>query len=118
MDQTSNPSQEKEKSSTPISGKKEDGIAILSYLGILFLIPLLVRRDDDFCQYHAKQGLILFIAELITCSIAWIPLLGWFIGLCAWIVWLVFSIIGIMNVLQGKKKLLPGIGQFAQKIDI
>lgn len=118
MDQTSNPPQEKEKSSAPTSKKKEDGIAILSYLGILFLIPLLVRRDDDFCQYHAKQGLILFIAELITCFIAWIPLLGWFIGLFAWILWVVFSVIGIMNVLQGKKKPLPGIGQFAQKINI
>jgi len=95
--------------------KSENLIAILSYIGILFLIPLLARKDNAFAQFHAKQGLVLFIAEIATSLIAWIPILGWFIGMIAWIIWLVLSIIGIINVVGGKQVPLPVIGKFAKK---
>jgi hypothetical protein len=29
-------------------------VAALSYIWILFLIPLLAKRDSKFCQFHAK----------------------------------------------------------------
>ncbi|MBZ9578021.1 DUF4870 domain-containing protein [Patescibacteria group bacterium] len=93
-------------------------IAVLSYLGILFLIPLLVVKDNRFVQFHAKQGLVLFIAEIATVVIAWIPILGWIAGFILWIVWFVFSIMGIVNVLGGKKTPLPMIGKFAGKFKI
>ncbi len=95
------------------SGDKNT-IAILSYLGILFLIPMLAAKKSDFAQYHAKQGLILFIAEIATMLIAWIPFIGWLIGFIAWIIWFILSITGIINVVNGKKKPLPVIGGLAQ----
>ncbi|XOB41900.1 MAG: DUF4870 domain-containing protein [Candidatus Nealsonbacteria bacterium] len=95
--------------------KEKNLIAILSYIGILFLIPLLACKDDAFAQFHAKQGLVLFIAEIATSLIAWIPIIGWFIGFIAWIIWLVLSIIGIINVVSGKQVPLPIIGKFAKK---
>ena len=99
-----------------ISKKEEkDLTAVLSYLGILFLVPLLARKDNAFAQFHAKQGLVLFIAEVATMMIAWIPFIGWFVGFIAWIIWIVLSIIGIMNVLGGKQVPLPIIGKLAQK---
>jgi len=99
-----------------ISKKEEkDLTAVLSYLGILFLVPLLARKDNAFAQFHAKQGLVLFIAEVATMMIAWIPFIGWFVGFIAWIVWIALSIIGIMNVLGGKQAPLPIIGKLAQK---
>jgi len=94
---------------------EKDLTAILSYIGILFLIPLLACKDNAFTQFHAKQGLVLFIAEIATMFIAWIPILGWLIGLVAWITWLVLSIIGIINVVNGKQVMLPVIGKFAEK---
>lgn len=100
--------------------KKEEGnaIAILSYIGILVLVPLLTAKEDEFVKYHAKQGLVLFIAEVATTLIAWIPVIGWLIGFVAWIIWLVLSIMGIVNVLGSKKKPLPFIGGFADKFKI
>ncbi len=95
--------------------KSENLIAILSYIGILFLIPLLVSKDNTFAKFHAKQGLVLFIAEIATSLIAWIPIIGWFIGVIAWIIWLILSIIGIINVVNGKQVPLPVIGKFAKK---
>ena len=44
------------------SGK---GMAILSYIGILALIPFLAEKKNKFVIYHAKQGMNLFICEII-----------------------------------------------------
>lgn len=101
----------------PEASKTEDKnlVAILSYIGILFLVPLLAAKDSPFAQFHAKQGLVLFIAEIATMLIAWIPIIGWLIGFIAWIIWLVLSITGIINVLSGKQTPLPIIGKFAEK---
>ena len=102
-----------------ISKKGEkDLTAVLSYLGILFLVPLLTRKDNAFAQFHAKQGMVLFIAEVATMMIAWIPILGWFVGMICWIIWVVLSITGIVNVLNGKQAPLPIIGKFARKFKI
>jgi len=97
---------------------KRELTAILSYLGILFLIPLLVAKDNDFDQFHARQGLVLFIAEVITAMFAAVPILGWIGAPLLYIFWFVLIIIGIINVLEGKKKELPFIGQFADKFKI
>src|SRR4030043_1974909 len=51
-------------------------MGVLAYLGILVLIPLLMKKESSFVQFHAKQGLVLFIAEVI---LWWIPFVGWFI---------------------------------------
>lgn len=101
--------------------KKEDEkdlTAILSYIGILFLVPLLVSKDNAFVQFHAKQGLVLFLAEIATVLIAWIPFLGWFVGMICWIMWVVLAIKGILNVVNGKQVPLPIIGKFAEKFKV
>ena len=98
--------------------KEKDLTTILSYIGVLFLVPLLVRKDDAFAQFHAKQGLVLFLAEIATILISWIPIFGWFIGAICWIIWVILSIMGVMNVLNGKQSPLPVIGKFAEKFKI
>ncbi len=84
--------------------------ALLGYLGILCLIPLLAKKDSKFAQFHAKQGLILLIGEFFV----WIPFIGWILGIAIFILW----IIGIINVFSGKMKPLPVVGEIAAKINI
>ena len=108
---------------TPQSEPKKEGgsdntIAVLSYLGILFLVPMLASKDNEFAQYHAKQGLTLFIAEIVTWVVFIIPFIGWVVGGIAWVTWIVLSIIGIVNVLGNKKKPLPLLGGLAEKFKI
>ena len=101
--------------------KKAEGnklIAILSYIGVLCLIPLLTKKDDEFVFFHAKQGLVLFIAEVITAFVAAIPFLGWVIAPLASLLWIILSIVGIINVLGEKTKELPILGKYAAKIKI
>jgi len=99
----------------------QEGIvwAIIGYLGILFLVPLLAKKDNKFALYHAKQGLVLFIAEIVgwivMVVLAFIPIIGWIIDLLIWIFLLVLFIVGIVNAATGKYKPLPVIGQIAEK---
>lgn len=98
--------------------EKINPLAILCYIGILVLIPLLFEKEDEFVKFHTKQGLALFLAEVATLFISWIPLIGWLIGFVLSIVWILLSIGGIINVLSGKKKPLPFLGGFAERFKV
>ena len=104
--------------------KNSEGVlwAFLAYLLSIigFLLVLLLKKDNKFAMYHAKQSLVLFIASVIINVVGGvIPLLGWFIILpLGGVFLLVLWIIGIINALTGKEKPLPLIGQFAKKLNI
>jgi uncharacterized membrane protein len=93
-------------------------IAALSYVWILFLVPLIVKKDSPFAKWHAKQGLVLFIAEIIGMIVGWIPLIGWLIGFVVFIFAVVVSIIGILKALGGEGYEVPVIGKYAEQIKI
>lgn len=88
---------------------------ILSYFGILCLIPLLTVKDSPFVQFHAKQGVVLLIAFVAVSIISIIPLIGWIVGCAGFIAGLVFAIMGIVKALAGERWVIPVIGQFASK---
>lgn len=90
-------------------------MGILAYLGILALIPFLVKDQSSFVRYHAVRGMNLFLLELIAgvaCSIigAGLPTIGAILGWLVSVAGLVLSIIGIINVANKEKKDLPIIG--------
>ena len=85
-------------------------VAVLSYVWILFLIPLLLKKDSKFCQFHAKQGLVIFIISLIS----WFPILGWLIGMAV----LLVSVIGIIKAYSGEYWKIPYIYEWSEKIRI
>lgn len=84
-------------------------LACLSYVSILFLIPMLAKKDSKFCQENAKQGVVMFIAMLIGV----IPVIGW---LWAMLV-LVVDLIAIINTLQGKFWKIPGAYELSKKFN-
>lgn len=84
--------------------------AVLGYLGILCLIPLLGKKDSPFAQYHAKQGLVLLLGWVVF----WVPVIGWII----WLGVALLSILGIINALSGKTTPLPLVGSYAEKLNI
>lgn len=92
------------------------GVAWLSYFGILVLIPLLTKKENKFCMAHAKQGLALFILEIIMWIICIIPYVGWVLGGILWIIVIVFIIMGMIQAFGGKFKKLPVIGDLAFKM--
>jgi len=102
----------KEFKSDVIDQQDPNVIAALGYIWILFLIPLLGKRDSEFCQHHAKQGLVLFVFSLIVSILMVIPPLG-FLG---WIITVILMLLGIVNALKGEMWEMPYLGKFAKKI--
>ncbi len=94
-------------------------MGVLSYLGILVLIPLFAARESPFARFHCNQGIVLALAEVILSFAVRIfgrlPLVGWIIRLVGGLGGLalfVFAIMGIINAINGKAKELPLVGGF------
>lgn len=90
-------------------------MAVLAYIGWLILIPLFARRNSPFVRFHCNQGLVLAIAWLAIVILRSIIVntldlqIGFIFSLLSLAV-VVFSIIGIVNAIQGQAKELPLIG--------
>lgn len=91
--------------------------AILAYLWILCLVPLLMKKDNRFALFHAKQGLVLFIGELAAGFIGVIPVLGWMVLYSGTILFGILSLAGIIHVLMGNFWKVPIVGDIAEKIN-
>ena len=89
--------------------------AVLSYLSILCIIPLVLKKDNDFVLSHGKQGLVLFVAEVAVFIVS--VIIPWFfqplIFVCG-----VFSFWGMIEVLRGRCVRLPCISDIADKISL
>ena len=99
---------------------------VLAYLGILALIPLLVKKDDREIQWHSKNGLFLFIAYIVVYIIIWgvqwavqdVMGLGCIFGLLGcvlWIAYLVVIILAIVKAVKGEKFRIPYVSDLADK---
>lgn len=108
--------------------KKEiaDGklMAILSYIGILALIPYFAEPDNKFVRYHAIQGMNLLILEAIIAialgvvNLAFLPFWNWYLHFILSLpftlielFFLAMSIVGIIYVCNEEAKELPIVGK-------
>lgn len=98
-------------------------MGVLAYLSWLVLIPIFAAPKSKFARFHANQGLVLAITEIIYSIVygilsAVIYAISWRLGFIVSIiglvglVFLVLSILGIVNAANGKAKELPMIGKF------
>lgn len=94
--------------------------AVLAYLGILFLVPLLAAPNSRFARFHTNQGIVLFLATLVITAgsiplffLSWLPILGCLTAVAPFVAMagaFVLMILGIINAATGKCEPLPLIG--------
>jgi uncharacterized membrane protein len=89
-------------------------VAVLSYIWILFLVPLLGKKDSRFAQEHAKQGLVLFASWIVGGFIFWIPLFGWALAVALFVV----TVLAIVKCLQGEFWEIPFLGPLRNKFNL
>lgn len=85
-------------------------LALLSYLHVLVIIPLLLSKNNSFVRFHAKQGLILLIVWTVGLFSIYVPLLPWIV----FIFIIVCVIFGIINVFLSRERFLPLVGRLAK----
>ena len=118
--------------SQPVSSDTEDRIfAALSYISILFVVPLIVKSDNDKVYFHAKQGMVLFGAEVVVWFIllmleSFIVVLAprshfnltGILGALAWIVFAALSLLGILFAARGRQWEMPVLGKIAKSMRV
>lgn len=88
--------------------EKNKFYAALSYFWILSVYVYLIKRKSKFAQFHAKQGIVLFLASLVT----FVPVFGQLLGLAI----LVFSVVGIVKANNGEWFKLPFVYELSKKV--
>ncbi|RLE22043.1 MAG: hypothetical protein DRJ65_14735 [Acidobacteria bacterium] len=121
------PAQPAPEPSTAPAGDNRTIMIVLSYLGILALIPFLVEKNDTEVQWHAKHGLVLTAAEfvlfiglqIVTMILGAISGgLGCLIGILIPVLALgilVLHVVCILKGLKGERFIVPKVSEFADK---
>ena len=97
------------------SGK---AMSILSYIGLLCLIPYFAEKNNKYVRFHAIQGLNLCLISVIysivyailSVILLFIPIIGWMLLMVLSIAsygFLALSIWGIVNTCNNQAKELP-----------
>lgn len=112
-----------QKISSLIKGSEKNSLlqkffAIISYLGILSLLVMILKEKSKPVHFHVRQGVALFVAEIICTLVLAIPFIGWIIGFIGWILCLLFSVLGLIKAAKGKEWPIPVLGKLATKIKI
>lgn len=95
---------------------------VLAYLGFLAIIPLVAEKNDREVQWHAKNGLVLFVAWMavlvVMTILAHIPFLGCLAIMVVPVMGLLYTIIvifGIYKAVNGQRLVIPGLSDFADR---
>lgn len=82
-------------------------LSLLGYIGPLFFLPMAFGKDR-FARFHGNQSLKLFIASILGHAV------GGFLGLgfVVTVLRVILAVCGIKNVLEGKERKLPYIGDW------
>ncbi|MBF0187361.1 MAG: hypothetical protein HQL50_05495, partial [Magnetococcales bacterium] len=90
-------------------------IAILSYLGILCVVPMVLRRNDIFVRFHTLQGMILWIWMMIAIFSLHIPGVGLWVFSGSVVAVTGLSGLGIISVLLGRTWKLPVVAWLVER---
>ena len=99
-------------------------MVVLSYLGLLALIPYLTKKEDPEIHWHAKNGVGLLILDVVVWVIAMILVwvlpdaIGCGVNAIMCIVWigiLVLHVYCIIQAVGGKRPRIPVVTDFAEK---
>jgi uncharacterized membrane protein len=99
---------------------------VLSYLGLLALIPLLTEKDDADIQWHAKHGLMLMLASFaiwfgwmilswVTADFCTFGCLTMLVGLALSVGILIVHVMAIMKAIKGERLNLPILTDLVDK---
>ncbi|MBF0453950.1 MAG: hypothetical protein HQL72_03915 [Magnetococcales bacterium] len=91
-------------------------MAAMSYLGILALVPLIINRRDPYVAFHARQGVVLWIWEVLAVFSLALPVVGRVFFQTSSLICFILSVAGLISVLLGRAWKFPLVGQWAEKL--
>jgi len=107
------PQTDKRPDGTPLDGE-EKIFAAIGYIGILALVPLLMKRKSEFCQHHGRQALVVAIIFVFLWMLA---AFSYSIAVLTFILQLVAIVGGFLLAFKGDWFRIPGIYELSLKLD-
>jgi fumarate reductase subunit D len=92
--------------------------AAIGYLSFLCFVPLYLKKENKFAQFHGKQALVLFILELAAGIISIVPAVGDLISRFAFVVFGLLALIGIMKVFMEEYWEMPVVYEISTRINV
>jgi fumarate reductase subunit D len=90
--------------------------AALAYVVFFSLLIVMYKRDNDFLHFHARQGLVIFIFEVISWTLAAVlPNLSGAFAVCNLLL-LIASVFGLFSALMGKMIHFPLVSRVADRL--
>jgi uncharacterized membrane protein len=108
----------------PPAGAKQPNapMIVLAYLWILALVPLLVEKEDQEVQWHAKHGIVLLAAEIVVGIVFGIIMQIPGVGCVSCAVYPVYAlgvvvvhVLCIVKGLKGERFIIPTLSSFADR---
>lgn len=91
--------------------------AALGYVFFLWILAFIFKKDDNrFARFHLRQGIVIFVGELICLFLLIIPGIGSFFCRLGLIILFLMSFMGIFSSLTGKTKPIYLISDIAKKL--
>ncbi len=87
--------------------------AALSYAWLLSIIFYVIKKDDSYVQFHAKQGMVLFGLHVVSMFLFFLGPVGFILGFLAF----VLMVIGAVKAYTGEKYRMPYVADLAEKIN-
>ena len=102
---------------------KEIFAFLATFLSIIgFVIALIVRREDKYVMFYAKQSLVIFIigviAGIASSLVAWLPIMGSIISFALGVIIFIAWLLSWIYALSGEKKNIPIVNYWTEKIDL
>ncbi|HUV30112.1 MAG TPA: hypothetical protein VMY05_03340 [Acidobacteriota bacterium] len=91
--------------------------AVMSYIPFLCFVPLLKMKENKEARFHARQGVMLFLIELIA-ALFLIDKVSNFVFTAVLLVAAALSVAGIVFALQGRNYRLPIISDLADRTNL
>jgi len=88
---------------------------VLSYLGLLALVPLMTVSDSEYVRWHAKNGLVLTVGGWIALYIVGKLPFIWWVEYPGGLVLIILTVVSIFRALQGVRMRIPVVSDIAGK---
>ncbi|MDD5671949.1 MAG: hypothetical protein PHN49_09935 [Candidatus Omnitrophica bacterium] len=114
------PTEQNDESTPPQDAEVQEAkfFAAIGYLSVLCFVPLFLKKQNKFAQFHGKQALVLFILEIAAFILKIVPVLGDLVSYLAVVVFGILSLVGIIKVLMGEYWEMPVVSDIADRITL
>ncbi len=98
-----------------VADQDEKFFAALGYFGFLFVVPLVVKPKSDYCKFHARQSMIMFLMTILV--LVFLAALPWFGSLLTMGVFALY-VLAIYRAYSGDRWNVPVIGGLAAQLNL